>query len=117
MTSAPLDFRRLLAEIEDEARHKRTSGELSAEFERELDLAFARYAPVDAVDGDFDALVAKLETSTTIDTRASVESSRPGVAQLKRVVGKAIDWDLRHVANQVSGLSHALLKALRLLAD
>src|SRR4030088_1856530 len=100
-------MRQLLAEIEEEAQRKRDSGELPASFERELDAAFARYAPVDVIEGDFDAIMQELEGSTTINTRASVESSRPGVAQLKRVVGKAIDWDLRNVASQVSGLSHA----------
>jgi hypothetical protein len=117
VTPESLDARKLLAEIEREAQEKRDSGALPASFERDLDLAFARYAPVDVVEGDFDAIVAKLAVSTTIDTRAPVESSRPGVAQLKRVLGKAIDWDLRHLATQVSGLSHAIVRAMRLLGD
>jgi Methionine biosynthesis protein MetW len=108
---------RLMAEIDEEVRRKRASGELPADFERELDLAFARYAPVDAVEGDFDSIVAKLEVSTVIDTEASTESSRPGVAQIKTGVAKAVGWYVRHVASQTSGLFHATAKALRLLGD
>jgi hypothetical protein len=106
-----------MAEIDEEVRRKRASGELPAGFERELDLAFARYAPVDAVEGDFDSIVAKLDASTVIDTQASTESSRPGVAQVKTGVAKAVGWYVRHVASQSSGLFHATAKALRLLGD
>lgn len=108
---------RLMAEIDEEVRRKRASGELPADFERELDMAFARHAPVDAVEGDFDGIVAKLEVSTVIDTSAATESSRPGVAPLKTGVAKAVGWYVRHVASQASGLFHATAKALRLLGD
>ena len=46
-----VDPDRLMAEIEDEVRRKRASGELPADLERELDLVFARFAPVNAIDG------------------------------------------------------------------
>jgi len=109
--------RQLLAEIEEEVQRKRASGELPADFERELDLAFAELAPESAVEGDFAAIMDRLEASATVDTNASIESSRPGVAQLKRVVGKAIDWDLRHLASEVSRVNQRLVRALQLLDD
>jgi hypothetical protein len=109
--------RQLLAEIDEEVQRKRASGELPADFERQLDLAFAELAPESAVEGDFAAIMDRLEASATVDTDASVESSRPGVAQLKRVVGKAIDWDLRHLASEVSRVNQRLVRALQLLDD
>lgn len=112
-----MDLRRVLADIDQEVEAKRSSGELPADYEQQLDRAFARFAPVDAVTGDFDTLVARLGESSTIDTRAPIESSRPGVAHIKTAVAKAIDWQLRHVATQASGLIHATSRALRLLGD
>lgn len=107
----------MLAEIEEEVQRKRASGELPADFERELDLAFAELAPEGAVEGDFATIMDRLEASATVDTNASIESSRPGVAQLKRVVGKAIAWDLRHLASEVSRVNQRLVRALQLLDD
>src|SRR3954469_5480864 len=99
-----IDTRRLVAEIEEEVRRKRASGELPADFERELDDAFARYAPVGALDLDFDQVVDKIAESTVIDTLAPLDSSRPVVPQMKLVVRKAIGWEVRYVAGQVSSI-------------
>lgn len=107
----------LLAEIEEEVQRKRESGELPAELERELDVAFAELAPEGAVETDFGALMDRLDATATIDTNASVQSSRPGIAQLKQVVGKAIAWDLRHLASEVSRVNQRLVRALHLLDD
>jgi hypothetical protein len=109
--------RQLLAEIEEEVQRKRASGELPAEFERELDVAFAELAPEGAVEADFRSLMDRLVATATIDTNASVASSRPGVAQLKQVVAKAIAWDLRHLASEVSRVNQRLVRALELLDD
>ncbi|MDQ6837074.1 MAG: class I SAM-dependent methyltransferase [Actinomycetota bacterium] len=115
--AAPIDLRQVLADIDREVEAKRASGDLPADIERQLDATFARFAPVDAVTGDFNTLMTKLEESTIIDTRAPTRSAVRGVAQVKTVVAKAIDWDLRHLASQVSGLAHATTRAIRLLGD
>src|SRR5947199_8542801 len=103
-----IDTRKLVAEIEDEVRQKRASGELPAEFERELDNVFARYAPVGALDLDFDQVLDKIEDDTVIDTIAPIESSRPVIPYFKLGVRKAIGWYMRYVANQTSSMVQAL---------
>jgi hypothetical protein len=117
MSGAGIDTRKLVAEIEDEVRRKRATGELPADFERELDNVFARYAPVGALDLDFDQVLEKIEENTVIDTAAPLESSRPVVPQAKLVVRKAIGWNVRYVASQVSSMVQALSRALRLLGE
>jgi hypothetical protein len=112
-----VDPDRLMAEIEDEVRRKRASGELPADLERELDLVFARFAPVNAIDGDFHRVLARVEESTFIDVLAPTESSRPVVPYFKRVVAKAVRWQIRYVAQQVTGVASALARALRLLGE
>lgn len=114
---AAIDLRQVLAEIDQEVRARRRSGELPEDFERSLDAAFARYAPVDAVSDNLDTLLAKLEESAALDTRAPIESRHRGVQYLKVAIGRAIDWDLRHLADQASGMLVALSRALRLVAD
>ena len=112
-----IDTRKLVAEIEDEVRRKRATGELPADFERELDNVFARYAPVGALDLDFEQVLEKIEENTVLDTAAPLDSSRPVVPQLKLLVRKAIGWNVRYVAGQVSSMVQALARALRLLGD
>lgn len=112
-----IDHARLVAEINAEVYRRRQSGELSADLERELDLVFARFAPVDALGGDLDQLLARAEQTTFIDVQAPVASNLRGGPLVKRVISKAISWELRHVAEQVSGFAHTTVRALRVLAD
>ena len=116
MTQA-IDHRRLLAEIDAEVRRLREGGELPPDFEQALDRAFARFAPAQPTGDDFDRVLAWAEQSTFVDAMAPVDSSRPLVPQVKRLIRKATGWELRYVAQQVSAFAHAVTKALRLLAD
>ena len=110
-----IDHRRLLGEIDAEVRRRRESGDLPADFERELDLAFARFAPVHAIGDDFHQVLERAEQSTFVDVLAPTESAQPLVGQVKRVIRKAIIWEVRHVAQQVSGFATAITRAVRLL--
>lgn len=113
--STPFDTRVLLTEIHAEVERRRASGELPRELERELDRTFAEFAPVDAVDADFDTIVSKIERAAIIDLRPSMTSAYPGAAQMKQVVAKATAFYVRHVATQASGLFQGVARALRLL--
>lgn len=110
-----IDHRRLLDEIDAEVRQRRESGDLPADFERELDLAFARLAPVHAIGDDFDQVLERAEQSAFVDVLAPTQSTQPLVGHLKRVVRKVIIWEVRYVAQQVSGFSAAITRAVRLL--
>lgn len=110
-----IDHRRLLAEIEEDVRRKRESGDLPPHLERELDLVFARYAPVRSLEGDFDQVITRAEQSTFIDILAPTASSRPVVPHVKRVVRKTVAWLLRYLAQQASGFNEAIVRAVKLL--
>jgi len=112
-----LDHQKLLAEIDEEVRRRRESGDIPADLERELDLVFARFAPVDALEADFDQVLTRAEQATFIDVLAPTESSRPVVPIFKKVVRKLIGWYLRYVANQTSTFAHAIARAVRLLGE
>ena len=110
-----IDHKRLLAEIEDDVRRKRESGDLPPHLERELDIVFARYAPVRALEGDFEQVLTRAEQATFIDVLAPVASSRPVVPHVKRVLRKLVVWIFRYVAQQASGFNEAIARAVRLL--
>lgn len=112
-----IDHQKLLAEINEEVQRRRDSGDIPADLERELDLVFARFAPVDALEADFEQVLTRAEQATFIDTIAPVESSRPVVPFFKKVVRKAIGWYLRYVAQQTTGFAHAITRAVRLLGE
>jgi hypothetical protein len=115
--AVPFDRTKLLSEIQSEVVRRRVSGELPMDLERELDRTFAEFAPVDAIDADFDTIVSKVERSAVIDLRPSVVSAYPGAAQMKLLVAKATAFFVRHVATQVSALVQGLARALRMLGD
>lgn len=107
----------LMAEIEAEVRARRAAGDLPAGFERELDLAFARYAPVGAMGDDLESVLARAEQASFLDLAAPVESARLGVPLAKRLVRKVVFFNLHHLAEQVTSLSLVLVRALRLLGE
>lgn len=112
----PVDLGRLLLEINQEVLAKRASGELSPEFERRLDDAFAEVAPPGAVAADLSTLVAKLESSV-IDLNPPIASMRPGGSQVKLAISRAIGWELRYIATQITSLVHGLTRVSRVLAE
>ncbi len=117
MNDGAVDLHKIMMEIDEAVKAKRASGEIPADLERELDLAFARFAPAGAIDGDFDALMTRAEQQTFIDLLAPNESARPGVPHIKRVVQKTVRWYMRYIAEQVGGFSHTITKAIRTLGE
>lgn len=115
--TGPIDHKRLLAEIDEEVRRRRESGEIPSDLERELDLVFARFAPVAALEADFEQVLTRAEQMTFIDVLAPVESSRPVVPIFKKVVRKVIGWYIRYIAQQTTGFAHAISRAVRLLGE
>ena len=113
----PINVRQVVREIEDEVRRRRQSGELPVELERDLDMIFAQYAPVGAVQGDFDQIVARVEKVAFIDVAVPVGSDQPGVSYVKRGLKKGMSWYLNYVAQQVSVFAHAATRALRILGE
>ena len=113
----PAEHRALLAEIADEVRSKRASGELPMSLERELDEAFARYAPAGALDDELDRLLRRVEASAHVNTQVPTGSNVPGGAIVKRVILRAIAWCLAWLAGQVSTFAGLTARVLHILDD
>lgn len=110
-----LDHDKLLAEIQDEVRRRRDEDDALPDLERQLDVVFARYAPVHAVDGDFERVLTRAAELTFIDPLAPTDSRLPPITFIKRVIRKLSLWMLRHLAVQMTGFNETLTRAVRLL--
>src|SRR5919108_3285565 len=110
-----LDHARLLAEIEDEVRRRRDEDDALPDLERELDVVFARYAPVHAVDGDFERVLTRAGELTFVDPLAPTDSRLPAITFTKRVIRKLSLWMLRHLSVQTTGFAETITRAVRLL--
>lgn len=117
MAGEPIDAGALMAEIDAEVRARRAAGDLPAGFERELDLIFARYAPVGAMGDDLESVLARGEQASFIDLAAPTESALPGVPLVKRLIRKLVFFYLHHIAEQITTLALVLIRGLRLLGQ
>src|SRR5665213_498456 len=109
-----IDLGRVQAEINEEVRRRRASGDFPPGLERELDTLFARYAPAGAGD-DFDEVTGQAEAQSFIHADVPTLSNVPGVAQVKRVLRKLMAWYLRFVAAEVTAFAGAITRAVKLL--
>lgn len=110
-----VDLPRLLAEIDEEVRSRRASGDFPPGMERELDLLFARFAPATVSADDLDGLLQSAERSSFINPDPPTESRIPAVSFLKRVERKLLGWFFRFLAQQVTAFGASVVRALRLL--
>lgn len=115
-TTEPLfDHGQLLAEIDQEVRRRRASGELPVGLERDLDNLFARFTPPGASGGDLPAVLERADQSWFVDVDVPTESRMPLVGHLKRVIRKLIAWYQRYLAQQISSFGHTVVEALQIL--
>lgn len=114
---SPAEHRALLAEIADEVQAKRASGELPAGLERELDEAFARHAPVGAMDDELGQLLRRVEASSHVNAHVPTGSNVPGGAQVKLLILRAIAWCLAWLAGQTSTFAGLTTRVLHILDD
>jgi SAM-dependent methyltransferase len=106
--------RRLLDEILQEARDRRASGDLPADFERELDTAFAQLVPRPRSE-DSGELIARAEHAAMIDPVVPAVSGIPGGAAAKRAVKRAMFWYVNFVTDQVRDFANASTRVMRML--
>jgi SAM-dependent methyltransferase len=111
----PVD-RAVLAEINEEVRRRRETGELLPSFERGLDDAFAAEAP-DRGKGAFRAVLEVAERSSHVDVEVPVRSNLPGGQLAKGTLRKLMWWYLDYVADQLTRFGSATTRLLRMLDD
>ncbi len=107
----------VLAEIDEEVRARRASGDLPARVERELDELFLEHSPVAGRGGSVHEALRMVDAAAFIDPVVPVGSAKSGGAAVKKGLRSLSLWYVGFVTHQVSSFATATSRALHLLED
>lgn len=114
--SAEFDLGRVVDEIRQESRERRSSSSTLADLERSVEESFQRYTSIIRVRDDGDRLRAALrqaERLSAINHLVPTASRIPMGAPVKKSIRKAVAWYMGAVVSQVRDFIRANLNALR----
>jgi hypothetical protein len=108
---------RVMAEIAEEVRLRRTSGDLPPKLERELDELFLAHSPVAGRGGDLGDALRMVDAATFIDPVVPVESERAAGAAVKKGMRSLLMWYVGWLTHQMSQSASAVSRALHIVDD
>ena len=106
-----------MAEIAEEVRLRRASGDLPPKLERELDELFLAHSPVAGRGGDLGEALRMVDAATFIDPVVPVESERAAGAVVKKGMRSLLLWYVGWVTHQMSQSAAAVSRALHIVDD
>ena len=106
---------RVRAEIDDEVRRRRASGDLPPQMESELEQLFLQHAPLGSTRQELHEVLRLVDAAAFIDPVVPVASSRPGGTAIKKGVRSLNFWYLRFITHQVSKFTTATSRSLHIL--
>lgn len=111
-----VDLSKVLAEIDEEVRARRAKGDFPPGMERDLDLVFARFAPVAVHGNDLEGLISAADRASFVDPDLPTESRLQAVSYVKRVERKLLGWAIRYLTQQITAFGGVVVQALKLIA-
>jgi hypothetical protein len=105
----------VMAEIEEEVRLRRTSGELPPKLERELDELFLAHSPVAGRGGDLTEALRMVDAATFVDPVVPVESERAAGAVVKKGMRTLLLWYVGWITHQISQFASAVSRTLHIV--
>ncbi len=107
----------VMAEIAEEVRLRRASGDLPPRLERELDELFLAHSPIGVRGGDLAEALRQVDAATFIDPVVPVESERAAGAFVKKGMRSLLMWYVGWVTHQMSQSASAMSRALHIVDD
>ncbi|HXY29028.1 MAG TPA: hypothetical protein VEH82_12190, partial [Acidimicrobiales bacterium] len=107
----------VMAEIAEEVRLRRASGDLPPKLERELDELFLAHSPVAGRGGDLADALRRVDAATFIDPVVPVESERAAGVFVKKGMRSLLLWYVGWVTHQMSQSASAVSRALHIVDD
>jgi hypothetical protein len=104
-----------MAEIEEDVRVRRTSGDLPPKLERELDELFLAHSPVAGRGGDLTDALRMVDAATFVDPVVPVDSDRAAGAVVKRGMRTLLLWYVGWITHQISQFASAVSRALHIV--
>ena len=105
----------VMAEIEEEVRLRRSSGDLPPKLERELDELFLAHSPVAGRGGDLTEALRMVDAATFVDPVVPVESERAAGAVVKKGMRTVLLWYVGWITHQVSQFASAVSRTLHIV--
>jgi hypothetical protein len=106
---------RVRAEIDEEVKRRRATGDLPPQLEGELEQLFLRHAPLGDTRQELRDVLRLVDAAAFIDPVVPVESSRPGGAVVKKSIRSMNFWYLRFITHQISQFTTAVSRSLHIL--
>jgi len=107
----------VMAEIDEEVRRRRASGDLPARVERELDELFLEFSPVAGRGSGLSEALRMVDAAAFIDPVVPVDSAKSGGAAVKRTLRSLSLWYVGYVTHQVSQFASAVSRSMHLLDE
>jgi hypothetical protein len=105
----------VMAEIEEEVRARRASGELPPKLERELDELFLAHSPVAGRGGDLTEALRMVDAATFVDPVVPVDSNRAAGAAVKKGMRSLLLWYVGWITHQISQFASAVSRTLHII--
>jgi hypothetical protein len=105
----------VMAEIEEEVRYRRASGDLPPKLERELDELFLAHSPVAGRGGDLTEALRMVDAATFVDPVVPIASQRAAGAAVKKGMRKLLLWYVGWITHQISQFASAVSRTLHII--
>ena len=105
----------VMAEIEEEVRLRRASGDLPPKLERELDELFLAHSPVAGRGGDLTEALRMVDAATFVDPVVPVDSQRAAGAVVKKGMRTVLLWYVGWITHQISQFASAVSRTLHIV--
>jgi hypothetical protein len=105
----------VMAEIEEEVRLRRSSGDLPPKLERELDELFLAHSPVAGRGGDLTEALRMVDAATFVDPVVPVASERAAGTVVKKGMRSLLLWYVGWITHQVSQFASAVSRSLHIV--
>ncbi|HEY1832300.1 MAG TPA: hypothetical protein VGG38_18840 [Acidimicrobiales bacterium] len=105
----------VMAEIAEEVRVRRASGDLPPKLERELDELFLAHSPVAGRGGDLADALRMIDAATFIDPVVPIDSNRAAGAFVKKGIRSFLLWYVGWITHQMSQFASAVSRTLHIV--
>jgi hypothetical protein len=105
----------VMAEIEEEVRLRRLSGDLPPKLERELDELFLAHSPVAGRGGDLTEALRMVDAATFVDPVVPIASERAAGAVVKKGMRSLLLWYVGWITHQISQFASAVSRTLHII--
>jgi hypothetical protein len=105
----------VMAEIAEEVRLRRATGDLPPKLERELDELFLAHSPVAGRGGDLTEALRMVDATTFLDPVVPIASERAAGAAVKKGMRSLLLWYVGWITHQVSQFASAVSRSLHIV--